>query len=113
MDRRGGGNVMLEAETGWMPFEDGGRGHEPRNAGIHQQLERAREEILLSCMCAESPQLCLTLCDPMDCSPPGSSVPGILQAGILEWIAISFSRGSYQPRDRSQVSHIAGRYFTV
>ena len=46
-------------------------------------------------------QLCLTLCDPMDCSPPGSSVHGILQARILEWIAIPFSKGSSQPRDRS------------
>ena len=44
-------------------------------------------------------QLCLTCCDPMDCSPPGSSVHGILQARILEWVAISFSRGSSQPRD--------------
>ena len=42
---------------------------------------------------------CLTLCDPMDCSPPGSSVHGILQAGILEWVAIPFSRGFFQPRD--------------
>ena len=40
-------------------------------------------------------QLCLTLCDPMDCSPPGSSVHGILQARILEWIAILFSPGSF------------------
>ena len=58
-------------------------------------------------------QLCLTLRDPMDCSPPGSSVHGILQARILEWAAMPFSRGSYQPRDRTQVSHIVGRYFTV
>ena len=42
---------------------------------------------------------CLTLSDPMDCSPPGSSVHGILQARILEWVAIIFSRGSSQPRD--------------
>ena len=42
--------------------------------------------------CAQSLKLCLTLCDPMDCSPPGSSVHGILQAGILEWVAISSSR---------------------
>ena len=54
-----------------------------------------------------------TLCDPMDCSPPGSSVHGILQARILEWVAISFSRGSSQPRDRTQVSCIAGRFFTI
>ena len=54
---------------------------------------------------------CPTLCDPVDCSPPGSSVHGILQARILEWVAISFSRGSSRPRDRTQVSHIAGRHF--
>ena len=44
-------------------------------------------------------QLCPTLCDPMDCSPPDSSVPGIFQARVLQWVAISFSRGSSQPRD--------------
>ena len=49
-------------------------------------------------------QLCLTLCDPMDRSPPGSSVHGILQARILEWVAIPSSRGSSQPRDRTCVS---------
>ena len=48
----------------------------------------------------------------MDCSPPGSSVPGILQARILEWVAISFSRGSSQPRNRTPVSCIAGKFFT-
>ena len=53
------------------------------------------------------PQLCLTLCDPMDCSLPGSYVHGILQARILEWVAVPFSRGSFQPRDQTQVSHIA------
>ena len=47
---------------------------------------------------SEVAQLCLTLCDPMDCSLPGSSIHGIFQARILEWIAISFSRGSSQPR---------------
>ena len=52
-------------------------------------------------------------CDAMDCSPPGSSVHGILQARILEWVAIPFSRGSLQPRDRTHVSCIAGRFFTA
>ena len=49
----------------------------------------------------------------MDCSPPGSSIHGILQARILEWVAISFSRGSSRPRDRTQGSHIAGRCFNL
>ena len=56
---------------------------------------------------------CLTLCNPIDCSPPGSTVHGILQARMLEWVAISFSRGSSQPRDQTQVSSIAGRIFTI
>ena len=58
-------------------------------------------------------QLCPTLCNPMDCSLPGSSIPGILQAGILEWVAISFSRRSSQPRDWTRISPIAGRHFTI
>ena len=49
----------------------------------------------------------------MDCHSPGSSVHGILQARILEWVAIAVSRGSSWPRDQTQVSHIAGRFFTV
>jgi len=49
----------------------------------------------------------------MDCSLPGSSVHRILQTGILEWVAMPFSRGSSQPRDQTWVSHIAGRFFTV
>ena len=58
-------------------------------------------------------QLCLTLCDPVDCSPSASSAYGMVQARILEWVAISFARGSSQPRDRTQVSHIAGRRFNL
>ena len=50
---------------------------------------------------------------PVDCSPPSSSIHGILQARILEWVAISFSRGSSRPRDRTQVSQIAGRRFNL
>ena len=49
----------------------------------------------------------------MNCSSPGSSVCWILQARILEWVAISFSKGSSQLRDQTQVSHIAGRFFTI
>ena len=58
-------------------------------------------------------QSCKTLCKPMDYSPPGSSVHGILQARILEWVSIPFSRESSQPRDQTQVSCIAGRFFTL
>ena len=58
-------------------------------------------------------QSCLTLGDPMDRSPPGSPVHGIVQARILEWAAIPVSRESSLPRDRSWVSCIVGRYFTV
>ena len=57
---------------------------------------------------------CIQLfCNPMNCSPPSSSVHGIIQAGILEWVAIPFSRGSYQPRDQTRVSAIAGRFLTI
>ena len=52
-------------------------------------------------------QSCLTLCNPMDCSPPGSSVHGILQARILEWVAMPSSRGSSQPRDQTCVSYVS------
>ena len=72
------------------------------------------------CMHAKSLQSCLTLCYPMDCSLLGSSVHGILQARILEWIAMPSSRGSSQPRDRPSlnlVSYVslalAGRFFTT
>ena len=58
-------------------------------------------------------QSCPTLCDPMDCSLPGSSVHGIFQAIVLEWIAISFSSGSSRPRGRTRVSHIVDRRFTI
>ena len=56
---------------------------------------------------------CLTLCNPMDCSLPSFPIHGVFQARILEWVAISFSRGSSPPRGRTQVSSIAGRCFTL
>ena len=58
-------------------------------------------------------QSCPTLCNPMGWSLPGSSVHGILQARVLEWVAISFSRGSSWPRDRTQVSCIVSRRYTI
>ena len=70
-----------------------------------------REALML--VYSEVAQSCPTLSDPMDCSPPGSSVHGIFQARILEWVTISFSRRPSQPRDRTQVPRIAGRCFIV
>ena len=69
---------------------------------------------ILTCgqLCSVAP-LCLTLCNPMDCSPPGFSVHGILQARILEWVAIPFPRGSSQCKNWTQVSLIIGGFFTV
>ena len=58
-------------------------------------------------------QLCPIICNPMDYNLPGPSVHGILQARILEWVAIAFSRGSSQPRNRTQVSRIVGGFFTI
>ena len=83
--------------------------HEGSNAG--------NSVILLLCLIVVVvvlvAQSCPTLCDPTDSNPPGSSVHGILQARILEWIAIPFSRGSSQLRDWTWVSCIAGGFFTV
>ena len=62
---------------------------------------------------SEVAQSCPTLCNPIDCSPPGSSFHGILQSRILEWVAISLSRESSPPKDQTQVSCIAGRRFNL
>ena len=62
---------------------------------------------------SEVVQSCLTICGPMDCSHPGSSIHGIFQARILEWVAISFSKGCSWPRNQTQVSRTAGRLFTI
>ena len=67
---------------------------------------------LIKCIHKIHAQSCPTLCDPMDFSLPGSSVHGILQARILEWVAIPFSKGSSRPRDRTQISCNVGRFFT-
>ena len=72
--------------------------------------ENGKHRALRYCEVAQS---CPTLCDPIVRNPPGSSIHGILQARVLEWVAISFSRGSSQPRDQTQLSCIAGRRFTI
>ena len=80
---------------------------------IYCKNKYSLKNIYALCVHAKTLQLCPALCDPMDCSLPNSSVRGILQARILEWIAISFSRGSSWPRDWTMVSCIAGRLFTT
>ena len=84
----------------------------PKTPG-DSQASLAHTNIWIELNWIEVAQLCPTLCDPMDCNLQGSSVHGILQARILEWVAISISRGSSQPRDRTLVAHIVGRYFTI
>ena len=80
-------------------------------------LQRNTKDNFLLCLHRREYMLvalsCPTLCNPMDCSTPGSSVREIFQARVLEWVAISFFRGSSQPRDQTWVSYIAGRFFTI
>ena len=80
--------------------------------GVLKSMEK-NAQYTLSEKWSEVAQSCLTLCDPMDCSLPGSSVHGILQARILEWVAMFFSRVSSQLRDLTEVSHIADRLATI
>ena len=74
---------------------------------MDQQKELIPE---LCCLVARSYP---TLCEPMDCRPPGSSVHEVSQARVLEWVAVAFSRGSSWSRDQTQVSYLAGRFFTT
>ena len=66
-----------------------------------------------TCVCVLVAQLCLTLCEFMDCRLPGSSVHGILQAKILEWTFMTFYRGSSWPRDQTLAFLFVGRFFTI
>ena len=63
--------------------------------------------LMRGCVRAQLLQSCLTLCNPMDCSPPGSSVHGIFQARILEWVAVSFSRGIFPTQGSNQLSPVS------
>ena len=78
----------------------------PQKCPFHYRESERKKESEVSWSCP-------TLCDPMDCSLSRSFVHGIFQARVLEWDAISFSRGSSQPRDGTWVSHIVGRRFTI
>ena len=83
----------------------GGQRGQPRSLQMHTPQERVSAPGEFTALCvAESLQSCPTLCDPMGCNPPGSSVHGILQARILEQVTMPSSRGFSPPRDRTLVS---------
>ena len=87
-----------EGRGGWIRRQKG--------QGVPSSLWKGKAKAIVA-------QSCPTLCDPTDCSPPGFSVHGILQARILGWVAIPFSRGSSWLSDRTWVSHTAGKFFTI
>ena len=89
-------------DKGWIL----GRRNNWSESNVLVGVNQVKKEVLVS-------QLCPILCDPMDYSLPGSSVHGILQARLLEWVAISFSRRSSWPRNRTWIVRIAGRFLTV
>ena len=102
-----------------VPFSRGSSqaGTEPRSPTLQADFLLSEPPGIATAVAAAAKllQSCLTLCDPIDCSSPGSSAHGILQARILEQVAISFSRGSSQLKDRTHLSYvfcIAGRFFT-
>ena len=87
-------------------------GHFPPSLG-YRELSNIHFHSALTILYSEITQSCMILCDRMVCSLPGSSLHRILQARVLEWIAISFSRGSSRSRDPTQVSRIPGRRFNL
>ena len=95
---------VLIHKTGWSPFGCSEGSH-------HVGKTRVSGSWVVVVVLVT--QTCPTLCNPMDCSTPGSCVHGILQARIPQWVAIPFSRGYSRPRDRTWVSCIAGRLFTI
>ena len=94
--------MVLAQKQKYRPME---QDREPRDKPMHLWVPYFWQ--------SEFAQLYWTLCDSMDCSLPGSSVRGIFQARIMEWVAISFSRGTSWPRDGSWVSWTAGRIITI
>ena len=97
----------------WQQAESGSTERKVASAGPDSETCYCNLQGSRMCVHAKSLQSCPIQCDPMDYSLPGSSVHGILQARLLEWVSMSFSRGSSQPRDWTQVSCIAGRFFTA
>ena len=108
----------MERTKSWPRQQQGLCGITPRDSLYSSPYEkyhiygaRASPYLFLVSLCVSVAQSCLTLCDPMDCSLPGPSVHGILRARILEWVAMLFCRGSSWPKDQTQVSCTADRFF--
>ena len=102
------GSLSGTRPQSWIRGLDSNPGVEPcagHMLSVYHFCMLSRAVIII--MRAKSLQSCPTLCDPIDCSLPGSSVHGILQARILEQVAIPFSRGSSQPRDRTHISYVS------
>ena len=95
--------LAMPRNVGDLGFPARDRTHTPCSGRMESQLldHHCVCVYVCVCVCVLVAQLCLTLCDPMDCSQPGSSVHGIFQGRILGWEAIPFYRGSSQPRDRT------------
>ena len=102
-------SLQLFKQDSFVPWH---LGLVPESSHISEQKGKNKASFPLDSE-SEVTQSCPILCDPIDGSLPGSSVHGIFQAIVLEWIAISFSRGSSQPRAWTRVSHIVDRHFTV
>ena len=112
---QGAGDVNSEhsGSAPWTSHSNGRDSHQQTTKSKYEQKKTEVQVLWRYWKWSEVAQLCPTLCHPMDCSLPGSSIPGILQAEKLEWVTISFSSTSSQPRDQTQVSHIAARHFTI
>ena len=102
---------ILAWEIPWTEEPGGLQSLESQRVGHNWVTKHSTAQSIKMNMCFIA-QLYLTLCDPMDCRLPGSPVHGILQARILDWVSIPFSRGSSLPRDWTQVSCTADRFFT-
>ena len=106
------GKDWRQEENGIMEDEMVGWNHQLNGHEFEQAPGVGDGQENLACCSLLVTQSWMTLCNLMACSPSGSSVHDISQARILEWVAISFSRGSFQPRDQTRVSCTAGRFFT-
>ena len=109
-------NVALQARSGRLPARSGSADQRENREGEGVRTVsglKGERKLSWAWTWVKDAQSCLTLFEPMDYSLPGSSVHGILQAWILEWVAIPFSRGSSQPRNWTWVFCTAGRFFTI